>query len=274
MAIQGAGSAAQPALNDTALRIARDDADGNLIGYIHLDANSRHPVAWSELAPTGEIARWGWLQPGTQEPILDPHGNPISFDIARQSTGRQPRHSWVKFVAIIGAVAVVAVLAAMLLSATAGTGAGTGGDAASAPVTPSTLNLAVSGPTVEGESFDFASLEGKDALIYFYAPWCPYCEQAGPRLKAVADKYGDQIEFVTVSGETNADAPVQGYLDQHDLGTLTNVDDNGSGQVFAHFGQSGVPAWILLDDDGTSTILAGLQDQQKLDDELAKLIGS
>lgn len=254
----------KPDLVNPALRIVREDDQGNTAGFIHLDRDTKEPVAWSRVGDDGAISSWGWLVSGTTQPMLDPNGNPIEFVLGDRPAAVRARRS--PRVAVALGVGAILVLAAAF-----GLGTQNSSENPIAEAPPS-LDLGVSGPLVsDGSTFEFATLEGQDAVLFFYAPWCPHCQASGPVISSAVMEFGDQVQFVTISGSTDPNYPVPEYLAQFGLDGLTNVDDSG-GKVFAHFGQNSVPAWLFINGDGESWIVPGRQPQEVIDENLQRLV--
>ena len=46
--------------------------------------------------------------------------------------------------------------------------------------------LAFTGTTLSGAPFNGASLQGKPAVLWFWTPWCPFCNAEGPSVSSVA----------------------------------------------------------------------------------------
>lgn len=257
----------RPDLHDPALRIVREGDDGSAIGFVHLDRQTKKPVAWSAVDEEGAISVWGWLAPGTAEPVLDPQGNPVEFVVNSGRAPADPTRRSPRVAVLLGVGVVVALIGAFLLG-----GQSTPSEPAAAKGPG--VDLAVSGPLVtDGSNFDFTTLAGQDTVLFFYAPWCPHCQASGPVLSSAAGRFGEQVRFVTISGRTDPNYPVPEYLAQFSLQGLTNVDDSG-GTVFAHFGQSGVPAWIFVNDDGSAWIVPGRQSQEVIDENIQRLLNT
>ena len=259
-----ASPGAAPDLRDPMLRIAREDERGNLAGYYHRRIPGGEPVAWSALSPDGTIAEWGWLIPGTAEPVVDDDGNRVTFGFGQGPGGQagspQPpaRRRWPVIAAVGGALAVVAAFALI----------GAASDVADVPAAeePPVSEL------VTGGTFDFAGLEGRDSVVFLYAPWCPYCAASMPTLAETSQQYSDEVDFVTVGGQAGLD-DVEEYIGEHGITDLTNVFD-GDGAVTAHFGQRGVPVWIFTNDDGARWTLVGLQPDGEVADNIERLIAN
>ena len=47
-------------------------------------------------------------------------------------------------------------------------------------------DLNFTGTTLSGAGFNGASLQGKPAVLWFWTPWCPFCNQEAPNVSAVA----------------------------------------------------------------------------------------
>ncbi len=54
------------------------------------------------------------------------------------------------------------------------------------PATASAEDLNFSGTTLSGATFNGSSLQGKPAVLWFWTPWCPFCNQEAPSVSAVA----------------------------------------------------------------------------------------
>lgn len=45
----------------------------------------------------------------------------------------------------------------------------------------------------------------KLVVVKFHAPWCGPCKVVGPRLDAIAETYGDEIEVVSINVDEKSD---------------------------------------------------------------------
>ena len=55
---------------------------------------------------------------------------------------------------------------------------------------------------LEGNTFNFNEAKGKVILVNIWATWCPPCIAEMPSIQALYNDYGDKIEFVLVSNES------------------------------------------------------------------------
>jgi thiol-disulfide isomerase/thioredoxin len=55
---------------------------------------------------------------------------------------------------------------------------------------------------LEGNNYNLKEAKGKVILVNMWATWCPPCIAEMPSIQALYTDYGDKIEFVLVSNET------------------------------------------------------------------------
>jgi peroxiredoxin len=102
---------------------------------------------------------------------------------------------------------------------------------------------------VDGGTFDGSSLEGRKAVLWFWAPWCTVCARSAEDVKAAAADLGD-VAFVGVAGlSSDADA-MRSFVDRHDVGEFTQLADTG-GDLYTRFGVTQQHTFVLIDADGT-----------------------
>lgn len=123
---------------------------------------------------------------------------------------------------------------------------------AATPVPPA---LDFSARRLEGGTLDGHQLTGHHVVLWMWAPWCPQCNREAPHVAAAVAAYGDRVTFVGMAGHDTDDAH-RSFVAEHGLdGMVHVVDDDGS--LWAHYGVSYQPAWVLIDDDGTAQVVAG-----------------
>lgn len=101
------------------------------------------------------------------------------------------------------------------------------------PQVPASLDLRAT--TIDGESFDLASLAGTPVFVWFWAPWCPVCAREAPLIAELAGSYSDRVSFVGVAGLSADLAAMQDFVDDGGLDAVPHLDDR-DGAVYAHFG--------------------------------------
>ncbi len=138
------------------------------------------------------------------------------------------------------------------------------------PPSASAADLNFTGTTLSGGTFNGSSLQGKPAVMWFWTPWCPFCNAEAPTVSAVAAA-NPGVTFVGVS--TRADvASMQGFVSKYNL-NFTNLND-ADGSIWAKFNVPWQPAYVFLSPDGTSSFVnnpTSAMSQQELSDRVRAL---
>ncbi|HNM85609.1 MAG TPA: redoxin family protein [Mycobacterium sp.] len=111
--------------------------------------------------------------------------------------------------------------------------------------------LDFTGTTVDGAPFNGASLAGRPAVLWFWTPWCPFCNQEGPSVSHVAAA-NPQVTFVGIAARADA-AAMRDFIAKYHLG-FTNLND-ADGSLWARFNVPWQPAYLFVAADGTSTFV-------------------
>lgn len=137
-----------------------------------------------------------------------------------------------------------------------------------APAYADDLNF--TGTTLSGAPFNGASLQGKPAVLWFWTPWCPFCNAEAPNVSAVSAA-NPGVTFVGVS--TRADVgSMQNFVSKYNL-NFTNLND-ADGSIWAKFRVPWQPAYVFLKADGSSTFVnnpTSVMSQQELSDRVRAL---
>ncbi|MGI9163190.1 MAG: protein disulfide oxidoreductase [Mycobacterium sp.] len=138
------------------------------------------------------------------------------------------------------------------------------------PAIASADDLNFTGTTLSGAPFNGASLKGKPAVLWFWTPWCPFCNQEAPSVSAVSAA-NPGVTFVGVS--TRADVgSMENFVSKYNL-NFTNLND-ANGSIWAQFNVPWQPAYVFLKADGTSTFVnnpVSAMSQQELTDRVRAL---
>ena len=118
-----------------------------------------------------------------------------------------------------------------------------------APAAAADLNF--TGTTLSGAPFNGASLQGKPAVLWFWTPWCPFCNQEAPNVSAVAAA-NPNVTFVGVSTRADVSA-MANFASKYNL-NFTNLND-ADGSIWAMFNVPWQPAYVFLRPDGSSTFV-------------------
>lgn len=172
---------------------------------------------------------------------------------------------------VLGAVPAIAVAALALA------GCGTAGT----PVADSTRAVAVAsaGPfqgltslprTVDGTSFDAASLAGQPVVLWFWAPWCAICRGEAPTVTKVAAEFAGRVSFVGVAGQGSI-SDMSSFVTQTHAGTFPQLADVNA-VVWKRFAVSAQPAFAFVTATGRTNLVVGSIDEQALAARLAELV--
>lgn len=104
---------------------------------------------------------------------------------------------------------------------------------------------AISGTTLDGDTFSSASLLGKPALINVWASWCTPCETEHPLLLDAARQHAGELQLVGVVYEDTTDA-AHDFLARFGDGSWPDVDDP-SGRIALDLGVTGPPETFFVD---------------------------
>lgn len=138
------------------------------------------------------------------------------------------------------------------------------------PATAQAADLNFTGTTLSGGTFSGSSLQGKPAVLWFWTPWCPFCNQEAPSVAAVSAA-NPGVTFVGIATRADNDA-LQGFVSKYGL-NFTNIND-ADGSIWAKFNVPWQPAYVFLQRDGSSTFVnnpTSAMSQQELSDRVRAL---
>ena len=115
-------------------------------------------------------------------------------------------------------------------------------------------------------------IEGKPALVEFWATWCGQCEQLQPQLDRIQVEHGDRMNVVAVAVAV-AQNPrrIKRHLEDHDPGYPYVYDARGNA-VRAY--EAATTSIVLLFDAGGKVVYAGVGPDQDLVGAVAKVLAS
>lgn len=124
--------------------------------------------------------------------------------------------------------------------------------------------------TLDGGSFDGATLAGTPAVLWFWAPWCPVCAREAPLIAELADQYAGQVTFIGVAGLSGDADAMHRFVDDGGVDDITHLDDR-DGAVYAHFGVTQQYDIGFVAADGTVDIQTGPLSEDEITAEVARL---
>ncbi|MGH3490417.1 MAG: TlpA family protein disulfide reductase [Actinopolymorphaceae bacterium] len=122
--------------------------------------------------------------------------------------------------------------------------------------------------TLDGDGFEGASLVGKPAALWFWAPWCPICRNEGPTVTKLSKAYEGKVSIVGVAGLDKLDA-MHEFVSETGVGGIPHLAD-AQGAVWRHFDITTQSTWVLLDADG-KIVHAGRLDADELTAHVRRL---
>jgi thiol-disulfide isomerase/thioredoxin len=123
---------------------------------------------------------------------------------------------------------------------------------------------------LSGAPFNGASLQGKPAVLWFWTPWCPFCNAEAPGVSQVAAA-NHGVTFVGVAAHSDVGA-MQNFVSKYNL-NFTNLND-ADGSIWARYDVPWQPAYVFYRSDGSSTFVnnpTSAMPQQELAGRVAAL---
>jgi thiol-disulfide isomerase/thioredoxin len=155
-------------------------------------------------------------------------------------------------------------LAALLLVGAAGCGS-----PAPAAAQAGDGTLAFTGRTLDGAPFDAATLAGRPAVLWFWAPWCATCASQAGAVTGLRETYGDRLGVLGIAGMGD-NAAMHEFVADLDAASVTSLDDE-AGVLWKRFGITEQSTYVLVDRAG-AVVGTGYLDHQELTARVASLV--
>lgn len=125
--------------------------------------------------------------------------------------------------------------------------------AATADEVPVAEILDFTSTTLDGESFEGASLAGSPAVLWFWYEDCPICQSQGPAVASLIESEGDRVNIVGVAGPGLSGASsveqMQAFVSDTGTGAATQLQSD-DGALWTRFGVTSQSTYVLLDSSG------------------------
>jgi thiol-disulfide isomerase/thioredoxin len=165
-------------------------------------------------------------------------------------------------------------LVAILLMVLAGCGATA--PQASAPAPSASAGqvpklLQFSARTLDDKDFSGATLKGKAAVLWFWAPWCPRCQGEAPHLGSLAKDEAGKVAFVGVGAQDGVPAMKKFVADNEVSGFPHLADVDAS--IWKRFGITQQPAYAFIQPDGSTEVIKQQLSEEALNEHVSQLSG-
>ncbi len=106
-------------------------------------------------------------------------------------------------------------------------------------------------PDASGKKVGLPDLKGKVVYVDVWATWCGPCKVEIPHLEKLQEQFhGQEVAFVSVSIDQNAEAWAKMIKEKNMTGTQLLADKAGNSQICKDYKIRGIPRFILIDQAG------------------------
>jgi len=135
-------------------------------------------------------------------------------------------------------------------------------DAAQAAGAPAVVpaSLKFTGKTLDGKTFDAATMAGKPTILWFWAPWCATCASEAMSIADLREKYADQLNILGIAGMGN-NKDMHEFVSDLEVGAVPHLDDE-PGELWKKFGITEQSTYVILDKAGKVVVRSYLDDLQ------------
>lgn len=128
-----------------------------------------------------------------------------------------------------------------------------------APVTvPASLKF--TGTTLDGKSFDAATMAGRPTILWFWAPWCATCASEAQSIADLQDEYAGRLNILGIAGMGN-NKDMHEFVSDLEVGAVPHLDDE-PGRLWKKFGITEQSTYVILDRAGKVVVRSYLDDLQ------------
>lgn len=104
--------------------------------------------------------------------------------------------------------------------------------------------------TMAGDNFTLSNFKQKKPVyLFFWATWCPICKKEIPRVKALHEKFGNQIEVLAINvGMNDSLDNIIAYQSTYQINYPIAFDENSA--IANKYNVFGTPTQVVIDIDG------------------------
>jgi thiol-disulfide isomerase/thioredoxin len=130
--------------------------------------------------------------------------------------------------------------------------------------------LTFAGKLIDGQPFDAATLAGKPALLWFWAPWCATCAGQAGSVQEMQQTHGDRLGVLGIAG-MGSNAEMHEFVNDLEIPDVRALDDE-AGVVWRKFGITQQSTYVLVDRSG-NVVTTGYLDAVDLPARVQQLVG-
>ncbi|MFI5838308.1 redoxin family protein [Catenuloplanes sp. NPDC051500] len=128
------------------------------------------------------------------------------------------------------------------------------------PTGPVPELLTFTGTTLDGKTFDGASLAHKPAVLWFWAPWCATCASQSWAVAEEAPRYAGRVPIIGVAGLSTDTAAMNTFVSKYEVGVIPQIND-GAGELWRRFEVTRQSYYVMIDASGAVVHKGWLDDQ-------------
>jgi thiol-disulfide isomerase/thioredoxin len=145
--------------------------------------------------------------------------------------------------------------------------AGAQSAAAQPAVVPASLRF--TGTTLDGRTFDAATLAGKPTILWFWAPWCATCASEAMSISDLRAEYAGRLNILGIAGMGD-NKDMHEFVADLEVGAVPHLDDE-PGKLWKKFGVTQQSTYVILDRVGT-VVTTGYLDDLQLTNKVKSLV--
>jgi thiol-disulfide isomerase/thioredoxin len=134
-------------------------------------------------------------------------------------------------------------------------------------VVPATLHF--TGKTLDGASFDAATMAGRPTILWFWAPWCATCASEAQSIADLATEYRGQLGILGIAG-LGTNKAMHEFVSDLNVGNVPHLDDQ-AGAIWKKFKITQQSTYVFLDRSG-QVVKTGYLDDLQLTAEVKTLV--